>query len=124
MTVAQRLKKIRKKHGLSQKAMAELIGVSPGAVCRWEKGEREISDWVMKAYSVAFHVPETYFFEHGEETQSETKEIKLYADPSQVQDRKRMEERMLQYFRRLTPQKQEQYLEKLANDAKTEEIEE
>ena len=35
-----------------------------------------------------------------------------------------MEERMLQYFRRLTPQKQEQYLEKLANDAKSEEIEE
>lgn len=33
MTVAQRLKKIRKKHGLSQKAVAELIGVSPGAVC-------------------------------------------------------------------------------------------
>lgn len=124
MTVAQRLKKIRKKHGLSQKAMAELIGVSPGAVCRWEKGEREISDWVMKAYSTAFHVPETYFFEHGEETQSETKEIKLYADPSQVQDRKRMEERMLRYFRQLTPQKQEQYLEKLANDAKSEEIEE
>ena len=61
MTVAQRLKKIRKKHGLSQKAVAELIGVSPGAVCRWEKGEREISDWAMKAYSAAFHVPETYF---------------------------------------------------------------
>ena len=124
MTVAQRLKKIRKKHGLSQKAMAELIGVSPGAVCRWEKGEREISDWVMKAYSTAFHVPETYFFEHGEETRSETKEIKLYAEPSQVQDRKRMEERMLRYFRQLTPQKQEQYLEKLANDAKSEDIEE
>ena len=124
MTVAQCLKKIRKKHGLSQKAMAELIGVSPGAVCRWEKGDREISDWVIKAYSAAFHVPETYFFEHGEETRSETKEIKLYAEPSQVQDRKRLEERMLQYFRRLTPQKQEQYLEKLANDAKTEEIEE
>ena len=124
MTVAQRLKKIRKKHGLSQKAMAELIGVSPGAVCRWEKGEREISDWVMKAYSAVFHVPVTYFFEHGEETRSETKEIKLYAEPSQVQDRKRMEERMLQYFRRLTPQKQEQYLEKLANDAKSEDIEE
>lgn len=117
MTVAQRLKKIRKKHGLSQKAMAELIGVSPGAVCRWEKGEREISDWAMKAYSAAFHVPETYFFEHREETRSEAKEIKLYAEPSQAQDRKRMEERMLQYFRRLTPQKQEQYLEKLANDA-------
>ena len=124
MTVAQRLKKIRKKHGLSQKAVAELIGVSPGAVCRWEKGEREISDWAMKAYSAAFHVPETYFFEHREETRSEAKEIKLYAEPSQAQDRKRMEERMLQYFRRLTPQNQEQYLEKLANDAKTEEIEE
>lgn len=124
MTVAQRLKKIRKKHGLSQKAVAELIGVSPGAVCRWEKGEREISDWAMKAYSAAFHVPETYFFEHREETGSEAKEIKLYAEPSQAQDRKRMEERMLQYFRRLTPQKQEQYLEKLANDAKSEDIEE
>lgn len=124
MTVAQRLKKIRKKHGLSPKAVAELIGVSPGAVCRWEKGEREISDWAMKAYSAAFHVPETYFFEHREETRSEAKEIKLYAEPSQAQDRKRMEERMLQYFRRLTPQKQEQYLEKLANDAKSEDIEE
>ncbi len=124
MTVAQRLKKNRKKHGLSQKAVAELIGVSPGAVCRWEKGEREISDWAMKAYSAAFHVPETYFFEHREETRSEAKEIKLYAEPSQAQDRKRMEERMLQYFRRLTPQKQEQYLEKLANDAKSEDIEE
>lgn len=124
MTVAQRIKKIRKKNGLSQKEVAELIGVSPGAVCRWEKGDREILDWVIKAYSAAFHVPETYFREEEEENQSEKKEIKMYAEAYKGQDQKRMEERLLQYFRRLNPKKQEQYLEELSKDAKSEDTKE
>lgn len=124
MTVAQRMKKIRKKNGLSQKEVAGLIGVSPGAVCRWEKGDREIFDWVIKAYSVAFHVPETYFLEEEEETRNEKKEIKMYAEAYKGQDQKRMEERLLQYFRRLNPQKQEQYLEELSNDSKSEDTKE
>lgn len=124
MTVAQRIKKIRKKNGLSQKEVAELIGVSPGAVCRWEKGDREILDWVIKAYSATFHVPETYFQEEEEETQSEKKEIKMYAEAYKGQDQKRMEERLLQYFRRLNPKKQEQYLEELSKDARSEDTKE
>lgn len=76
MTVAQHMKKIRKKNGLSQKEVAGLIGVSPGAVCRWEKGDREIFDWVIKAYSAAFHVPETYFLEEEEETRNEKRRLK------------------------------------------------
>ena len=41
--------------------MAELIGASLGCVPLGKRRE-EISDWVMKAYRAAFHVPETYFF--------------------------------------------------------------
>lgn len=61
MSESQRLREIRKKNGLNQKQVAEMIGVSPGAVCRWEKGDREISDWVIKAYSSVFNVSENYF---------------------------------------------------------------
>ena len=48
----------------------------------------------------------------------------MYAEAYKGQDQKRMEERLLQYFRRLNPQKQEQYLEELSNDVKSEDTKE
>ena len=38
------LKRIRRRMGLSQAALAELLAVSPNTVARWERGEYPIRD--------------------------------------------------------------------------------
>ncbi len=107
MTTAQRLRDIRKKNGLNQKQVAQLIGVSPGAVCHWEKGDREISNWVIKAYSAAFKVPETYF--------TDTDNY-VFAERIQVMDLTSQEQRLLQYFRLLDEKTKERYLQEISKN--------
>ena len=34
------LKEIRKRKGVSQKELAELLGITPSALCQYEKGKR------------------------------------------------------------------------------------
>ncbi|CAM3505626.1 DNA-binding helix-turn-helix protein [Streptococcus pluranimalium] len=40
---ASRLKELRKKHGLTQKEIAKLIGISQSSYSNWENGNREPS---------------------------------------------------------------------------------
>lgn len=37
------MRKLREAHGLSQRALAGLLGVAPNSVARWERGERPIA---------------------------------------------------------------------------------
>ena len=39
MTIGERIKSLRKRHGLTQKEFAERISVSSRTICRYEKGE-------------------------------------------------------------------------------------
>lgn len=105
MTAADKLKEIRRQHGYSQKQTAERIGVSAGAVCRWEKGERDISEWVIKAYSRVFQVPESYFTEQLQEETPKIEFTKMKVN--------RQEERLLAYFRQLSALEKEEYLKRL-----------
>ncbi len=81
--------------------MAEIIGVTPAAICRWEKGERVISDWVIKSYSRYFGVPESYFTGSDEPILSP------------------QEKRLLKYFRLLDEAAQEKYLEAMSGKGGT-----
>lgn len=105
-----KLKEIRKKHGYNQKQVAEMIGVSAGAICRWEKGEREISDWTIKAYSRAFNVSEKYFTSESPEEEPDPTE-----NPS-IQELNDQEKRLLSYFRKLDAMKKEKYLKRISEE--------
>ena len=41
MTIGERIKQLREKRGLSQRALAKAIGVSQAIVQRWEGGARD-----------------------------------------------------------------------------------
>jgi transcriptional regulator with XRE-family HTH domain len=45
--------KLRERAGLSQSELARLTGVTPGAICRWEAGERTPSEAAAVAYAKA-----------------------------------------------------------------------
>lgn len=40
MSIGERLKAAREKAGITQRQLAEKIGVTQKDICRWEKGER------------------------------------------------------------------------------------
>lgn len=113
MSESQRLREIRKKNGLNQKQVAEMIGVSPGAVCRWEKGDREISDWVIKAYSSVFNVSENYF-----RSRSQIEEM-VPSHRSSDNDAylTNQEKRLLEYFRRLGAVAKEKYVHEISRES-------
>jgi len=51
------IKEERKKLGLSQKDLAELLSVSPAAVCQWEKGLTSPREHTAKLLSLIFRCP-------------------------------------------------------------------
>ena len=46
------IKELRTKHGLTQKQLAELIGVIPRTVERWEAGDRSPSPQVLELLQI------------------------------------------------------------------------
>lgn len=47
-----RIKSLRVKHKLSQRELAKVLGVSPGAVAHWESGERQVSGPIQKLIEI------------------------------------------------------------------------
>ena len=61
LNVGQRVRELRKKRRVQQKKLAQMVGVSPGALTNFEKGRRRISlDWLQKI-SEALDTPMAYF---------------------------------------------------------------
>lgn len=58
--LSDRLKGLRDKYGLSQKQVAERLGVSPSIVSGYETGERTPSTEVLLALSRLYHVSTDY----------------------------------------------------------------
>ena len=52
----QRLKKWRKNKGLTQKALAQILGVSQQTVASWEVGRTEIPLWALKKLKEEFNL--------------------------------------------------------------------
>ena len=63
--ISAKLAEYRKKHGLSQRAMAQLLGISPYSLRVMEKGERLPNVYVDFLFKLvkAFHVNVDDFFE-------------------------------------------------------------
>lgn len=57
----KRLKEIRKKSGLSQETLAKELGVSKGALCYYENGERTPDIEFLEKVSVYYNIPANYF---------------------------------------------------------------
>lgn len=55
---ADNLVYLRSKHKISQSVIAGYCEVSESAVCRWEKGNRQIDDKYLRILSAIFHVSE------------------------------------------------------------------
>ena len=90
-----------------------MIGVSPGAVCRWEKGDREISDWVIKAYSSVFNVSENYFRSRSQIEEMVPSHHSSDNDTYLTNQGKRL----LEYFRRLDAVAKEKYVHEISRES-------
>lgn len=61
--VGQRIRELRKTRRLQQKKLAQMVGISHGALTNFEKGRRRISlDWLQKI-SEALDTPMAYFLD-------------------------------------------------------------
>ena len=61
LIVGQRIRELRKTRRLQQKKLAQMVGLSPGALTNFEKGRRRISlDWLQRI-SEALDTPIAYF---------------------------------------------------------------
>lgn len=59
--VGEKIREVRRAKRLRQKALAELVGLSPGALTNFEKGRRPISlDWLQKIADT-LDTPVAYF---------------------------------------------------------------
>ena len=61
-TLGEAIKCARERVGISQKALAELLGVAPQTVYRWEKGDREPKLDILKAISLKLNIPDLVQF--------------------------------------------------------------
>lgn len=59
--VRNRLKELRKKHNMTQQALADALGVSPSTVGMYEQGRREPDNSTLTAICRLFHVSSDYF---------------------------------------------------------------
>ena len=56
LTLGQRLRLIRQKRGLTQKAVAEMLGIRPPSLCAYEKGQSEPNVATLCWYARYFNV--------------------------------------------------------------------
>ena len=62
-SVGRRIRELRVGSRLRQKTLAQMVGLSPGALTNFEKGRRRISvDWLVRI-SDALDTPMTYFLD-------------------------------------------------------------
>lgn len=62
----ERLQALRKRHGMSQKALACAMGVSTASVCKWEQGSILPRQSNIAALARTFKVSRSYFTENAQ----------------------------------------------------------
>ena len=56
----ERLKELRKEHGLTQKALAEELGYNQSMICFWERGVNEPTESAIPKAAIFFDVTADY----------------------------------------------------------------
>lgn len=64
----RRLRELRKKRGLSQRTLAELLGVSQQTYSRYERGRRRLSVQAAVTLAQLYHVSVDYLLEITDES--------------------------------------------------------
>jgi len=64
--VGARIRSLRKQKGLSQKAMAKLVGVTPGAICQVEKGTKGLTAANLARVAEVLQVPQSVLLSGAE----------------------------------------------------------
>ncbi len=67
MSIAERIKKARKEKGMTQKQLAEEIGVATGTIQQYELGKREPRMLQMTKMARSLDIPVSYFLEAEDE---------------------------------------------------------
>lgn len=63
MSFQNKLLELRKNHGLSQKKLADELGVAQSSINYWEKGQRTPSFNVVQKIADYFRIPVNYFYD-------------------------------------------------------------
>lgn len=71
--VAKRIKLARIERDLNQEGLAELLGISPKAVSKWERGATNIGIVTLSRIADALNKPLTYFLEPFDEFETDAK---------------------------------------------------
>ena len=90
MTLAQRLKDLRSEKGLSQSALADILGRTQQAIGKWEVGKSEPDGATLLKLSAFFNVTTDYLLgksdnPHGAPAQPTTSAPSYYTDPEVAQ---------------------------------------
>lgn len=56
----ERLKELRKEHGLTQKVLAEELGYNQSMICFWERGVNEPTESAIRKAAIFFDVTADY----------------------------------------------------------------
>ena len=64
MSFQDKLLELRKKHGLSQKKLADEIGVAQSSINYWEKGQRIPSANAVQKIADYFNIPVNYLYDN------------------------------------------------------------
>lgn len=60
LDICDRLKLLRKRKGLSQDAFGEVLGITGASISRYEAGNREVTDSLVKLISQSFNISESW----------------------------------------------------------------
>ena len=105
-TFGERLKELRKEHNLTQKEVAEHLGVAANTVAIWERDEREPKgDDEYIRLAELFGVPLTYLFGTSDNPSWPESNDELGAEAA-LEDQKEDEAHMLKLYRELSPEMQ------------------
>ncbi len=72
--IGLRIKQLSEKHGLTQKDLADFLGVTPKAISFYELGQRELSNNMLLVLSNKFGVSTDYLL--GKEQSQDTADLK------------------------------------------------
>ncbi len=74
--ISEVLKRIRKEEKLTQRQMAEVIGVSKDAICSWELGRNQPSGVVLLEIMARFNLDRNDFVDDSSEKNTENEKLK------------------------------------------------
>lgn len=84
--IGERVKKLRKKNGLTQKQLAELFGYSTDTIKKWENGINGINLEVLETLKRTLHTSYDYLLE-GKENQSSLEKVLQEINVLTVEDK-------------------------------------